>query len=106
MQTIRKRVRAERCIVDGEMLVWHKGTKEWVAFGQNRSVARNMGEREHAITFMVFDVIFVEGAPPGCLPPCVTSSNLMANTYEERRGVLRKIIQVQANLIEVVAAKC
>jgi ATP-dependent DNA ligase len=105
IQNIRDCVRAQRCIVDGEMMTWDTLKKEWVPFGYNRSVCTNQsGRDEWTICFMIFDIIFIEDGLIN-LPGFATSPNLMANKYFERREILRRVVRERANEIEIVGVE-
>ena len=68
-----------------------------------RSLSLGMsGHDEWTLCFMIFDVLYVEAEPSCPLPSFVTSANLLMNTYEERREVLRRIVKPQNNSVEIV----
>jgi hypothetical protein len=46
-----------------------------------------------------------QGAWHHRLPRQVTSCNLLANTYEERRLVLREIVELKPNTVEIVGVE-
>ena len=107
VQQLRECIRAERCILDGEMMVWDDGEKqEWVAFGQNKSTALGNGRPDWNLAFMAFDCLFVEDpGMNGSLPPFVQSSNLLSNTYAERRDVLARVLREKRNWVEIIGVE-
>eukprot|EP01029_Cantina_marsupialis_P006553 TRINITY_DN1723_c0_g1_i2.p1 TRINITY_DN1723_c0_g1~~TRINITY_DN1723_c0_g1_i2.p1 ORF type:complete len:507 (+),score=96.66 TRINITY_DN1723_c0_g1_i2:111-1631(+) len=102
-----KNVHCSKAILDGEMLVWDEVGERFAKFGENRTVAQMMAIRQNAdgtlqdsdkwLCYMAFDVLFMEGGPPG-LP----EGDLLNIPLGRRKDVLRSIITPEAKKLDIV----
>src|SRR3546814_1670519 len=57
-------VRADTCILDGEMCAWSDTEKRFIPFGSNRTVAAEemeIAQPTRWLMFVVFDVLYLSG---------------------------------------------
>lgn len=59
MEILNELVLAEECILDGEIIVIEKASRQMAAFGMNKMVALNK-EDEYQLCFMIFDVLWLK----------------------------------------------
>ena len=83
VQAIRDSLLPERCIVDGEVLVFDSSKREWVPFGQNRSLALGLaGHDEWNLAFMIFDVLYLRSGTGSLLTSESKFCGWMTGDYE------------------------
>jgi len=105
-EQLQESILAEECILDGEILVYDRVKKEFLEFGSNRTIAKELGERvrkqeetddlDHWLTIILFDVVYVESYL------VERQGSLTGLPLEERRAILEKIIREMNNKVMLI----
>ncbi|XP_074292424.1 DNA ligase 4 [Silene latifolia] len=87
-------VLSERCILDGELTVWDKGSNCFASFGANQSVAKSMREGrldgDRHLCYVVYDLLYVE------------DTSVIHQTLKERQELMRKFVRPVKGRLEVL----
>lgn len=86
-------VLAERCILDGEMLVWDTSTNRFADFGSNQEIAkaaREGLESERQLCYVAFDILYVG------------DTSVIHQTLKERQELLRKVVRPVKGRLEIL----
>jgi DNA ligase-4 len=83
-------------VLDGEMLAWDKVEEAYVPFGHNRTVARGNDPNRH-LCYVAFDVLFYMDKDGEFF-------DLRRTRLEGRRELLSRIVEPQANRLEVATS--
>ncbi|KAJ3698473.1 hypothetical protein LUZ61_002178 [Rhynchospora tenuis] len=81
---IKENILVDRCILDGEMLVWDKTANRFADFGSNQEIAkaaREGFESDRQLCYVAFDVLYAG------------DTSVIHQTLAERHEILRKIIK-------------
>lgn len=84
---------AERCILDGEMLVWDNATNRFADFGSNQEIAkaaREGLESERQLCYVAFDILYVG------------DTSVIHQTLRERQELLRKVVRPVKGRLEIL----
>lgn len=60
-RVILENIQVDKCILDGEMLVWDKGTNRFADFGTNQEIAKSAREgleTNQQLCYVVFDILY------------------------------------------------
>ena len=94
VEVIRTHIDADKCILDGEIIVIEKDTMEMVAFGKNKVVALNKESTDQRLCFKIFDILWLREENE--------EINLMKYQLKARKEILQKIVKQRIGVIEVV----
>ncbi|KAH7387035.1 hypothetical protein KP509_16G001500 [Ceratopteris richardii] len=86
-------IKVEKCILDGEMLVWNRLTNRFAEFGSNQEVARaskNGLVSDQQLCFVAFDILY-------CGDCSVTHQSL-----SERQILLKQVVQPLKGSLELL----
>ncbi|KAL4205377.1 hypothetical protein AMTRI_Chr01g136960 [Amborella trichopoda] len=90
---ILQNVLVERCILDGEMLVWDTSTNRFAEFGSNQEIAKasNDGiEGDRQLCYVAFDILYVG------------DTSVIHQSLRERHELLRKVVQPVKGRLEIL----
>lgn len=88
-----KQIKIEKCILDGEMLVWNKLTNRFAEFGSNQEVAKAAKaglEIDQQLCFVAFDILYSGDCS-------VTHQGL-----SERQALLKQVVQPLRGSLELL----
>ncbi|KAG9449217.1 hypothetical protein H6P81_009182 [Aristolochia fimbriata] len=83
----------DRCILDGEMLVWDASANRFSEFGSNQEIAKAAKEglqTDRQLCYVAFDILYVG------------DTSVIHRTLKERHGLLRKIIKPCKGRLEIL----
>ncbi|CAA0821456.1 DNA ligase 4 [Striga hermonthica] len=88
---IRENILADRCILDGEMLVWDKYANRFAEFGSNQEIGSDIlfGPMLSAI-YVAFDILYVG------------DTSVIHQSLKERHQLLRKIVRPVSGRLEIL----
>ncbi|XP_057549954.1 DNA ligase 4 [Amaranthus tricolor] len=81
---ILENVVVDRCILDGEMLVWDNASNRFASWGKNQEIAKAAREGldgEHQLCYVAFDVLYVG------------DTSVIHQTLKERHEHLKKVVR-------------
>lgn len=84
---------ADRCILDGELLVWDNSTNRFADFGSNQGVAKAAREgldRDRQLCYVAFDVLYVG------------DTSVIHQTLKERHELLSKVVRPVKGRLEIL----
>ncbi|KAL2925919.1 DNA ligase 4 [Bienertia sinuspersici] len=86
-------VLVDKCILDGEMMVWDSSLKKFAKFGSNQETAKDAREGidgDRQLCYVAFDVLYVE------------DTSVIHQTLKERHALLKKVVRPVKGRLEVV----
>jgi len=94
VETIRKQVKANNCILDAEIIGYDKKTGKWLPF---QSISQRIKRKYHVeelvkkipVIIMIFDIVFIDGR------------KLTSEKFSERRKIIENVIKQQKYKIEI-----
>ncbi|GLJ26170.1 hypothetical protein SUGI_0501990 [Cryptomeria japonica] len=90
---ILQNVQVDKCILDGEMLVWDKGSNRFADFGANQEIAkaaRDGVETNQQLCYMAFDILYVG------------DSSVIHQGLHERHQLLYEIVKPLKGQLEIL----
>ncbi len=99
-EVIQKNVRADRAILDGEIMIWDLLRESWIPFTSFRDISTKISKRDipegcfYMLKFMVFDVLLVDQSISRKSNSNSQSSHKVIRLpLYQRRAILEQIIQ-------------
>ncbi|KAJ6836646.1 DNA ligase 4 [Iris pallida] len=86
-------IKVDRCILDGEMLVWDTSTNRFAEFGSNQEiakVAREGLESDRQLCYVAFDILYVG------------DTSVIHQSLAERHELLRKVVKPLKGRLEIL----
>lgn len=83
----------ERCILDGEMLVWDTSLNRFAEFGSNQEIAkaaRDGLDSDRQLCYVAFDILYVG------------DTSVIHQTLKERHELLRKVVKPVKGRLEIL----
>lgn len=83
----------ERCILDGEMLVWDTSLNRFAEFGSNQEIAkaaRDGLDSDRQLCYVAFDILYVG------------DTSVIHQTLKERQELLRKVVKPVKGRLEIL----
>ncbi|KAG0463169.1 hypothetical protein HPP92_021645 [Vanilla planifolia] len=90
---ILQNVLVDRCILDGEMLVWDTTTNRFAEFGSNQEIAKAAKEgfdSDRQLCYIAFDVLYVR------------DTSVIHQSLIERQELLRKVVKPWRGRLEIL----
>ncbi|XP_068641207.1 DNA ligase 4 [Aristolochia californica] len=90
---ILQNILVDRCILDGEMLVWDASSNRFAEFGSNQEIAKAAKEglqTDRQLCYVAFDILYVG------------DTSVIHQTLKERHDLLRKIIKPFKGRFEIL----
>ncbi|KAK6139800.1 hypothetical protein DH2020_026476 [Rehmannia glutinosa] len=91
--TIRENILVDRCILDGEMLVWDKSANRFAEFGSNQEIAKAAKDgldSDRQLCYVAFDILYVG------------DTSVIHQSLKERHQLLRKVVKPVAGRLEIL----
>lgn len=95
---LKNNILAKHAILDGEILVWDKINSNFCKFGENKTIALALDNNDKDLIYMIFDVIYL-------VTPSGAEHSLQEVILSDRKEILKKIITVTPQKIEIVQGK-
>eukprot|EP00257_Ricinus_communis_P020694 XP_015579985.1 DNA ligase 4 isoform X1 [Ricinus communis] len=92
-EIIIQNVLADKCILDGEMLVWDSSLNRFAEFGSNQEIAKaaNDGlDNERQLCYVAFDILYVG------------DTSVIHQSLRERHDLLRKFVRPVKGRLEIL----
>ncbi|XP_010046928.2 DNA ligase 4 isoform X1 [Eucalyptus grandis] len=83
----------DRCILDGEMLVWDKSANRFAEFGSNQEIAkaaRDGLDNDRQLCYVAFDILYAG------------DTSVIHQTLKERQELLRKVVKPLKGRLEIL----
>ncbi|KAI3443409.1 hypothetical protein Pfo_000074 [Paulownia fortunei] len=90
---IRENILVDRCILDGEMLVWDKSANRFAEFGSNQEiakVAKDGLDSDRQLCYVAFDILYVG------------DTSVIHQSLKERHQLLRQVVKPVAGRLEIL----
>ncbi|XP_027071006.2 DNA ligase 4-like [Coffea arabica] len=90
---IAKNILVDRCILDGEMLVWDTSENRFADFGSNQGIAKAAKEgldSDRQMCYVAFDILYVG------------DTSVIHQTLAERHDLLRKVVKSIKGRLEIL----
>ncbi|XP_022037760.1 DNA ligase 4 [Helianthus annuus] len=90
---IMENVLVDRCILDGEMLVWDTSTDRFAEFGSNQEIAKAAKEglaSERQLCYVAFDILYVG------------DTSVIHQSLKERHELLKKVVKPVKGRLEIL----
>ncbi|XP_078439017.1 DNA ligase IV [Wolffia australiana] len=90
---VENNISVDRCILDGEMLVWDTSTNHFAEFGTNQEIAkaaREGVESNRQLCYVAFDILYAG------------DSSVIHQSLEERHALLREMVRPVKGRLEVL----
>ncbi|XP_057486058.1 DNA ligase 4 isoform X2 [Actinidia eriantha] len=90
---IMQNILVERCILDGEMLVWDTSMKRFTEFGSNQEIARTANEEldsDRQLCYVAFDILYVG------------DTSVIHQSLRERHELLRKVVNPMKGRLQIL----
>ncbi|XP_075509574.1 DNA ligase 4 [Primulina tabacum] len=90
---INENILVDRCILDGEMLVWDKSANRFAEFGSNQEIAKAAKEgldSDRQLCYVAFDILYVG------------DTSVIHQSLKERHQNLKKIVKPLAGRLEIL----
>nr|XP_017259048.1 PREDICTED: DNA ligase 4 isoform X1 [Daucus carota subsp. sativus] len=90
---IQKNVVTDRCILDGEMLVWDTSTNRFAEFGSNQEIAKAAKEgleNDRQLCYVAFDILYVG------------DTSVIHQSLKERHELIRKVVKPIKGRLEIL----
>ncbi|XP_047307566.1 DNA ligase 4 [Impatiens glandulifera] len=88
-----KNILVDRCILDGEMLVWDSSLNRFAEFGSNQEIAkaaRDGFESDRQLCYVAFDVLYVG------------DTSVIHQSLKERHELLRQVVKPVKGRLEIL----
>ncbi|WJX24110.1 DNA ligase (ATP) [Trifolium repens] len=92
-EIIIQNILVDRCILDGEMLVWDTSLNRFAEFGSNQEIAkaaRDGLESNRQLCYVAFDILYFG------------DTSVIHQTLKERHGILRKVVKPLKGRLEIL----
>ncbi|MCO5598394.1 hypothetical protein L7F22_052489 [Adiantum nelumboides] len=92
-EMIRRQIKIEKCILDGEMMVWNKITNKFAEFGSNQGAARAAKdglETDEQLCYVAFDILFAG------------DGGTIDQPLHERQSLLKQVVDPLKGSLELV----
>ncbi|MCO5600365.1 hypothetical protein L7F22_054476 [Adiantum nelumboides] len=92
-EIIRKQIKIEKCILDGEMMVWNKITNKFAEFGSNQGAARAAKdglETDEQLCYVAFDILYAG------------DGGTIDQPLRERQSLLKQVVDPLKGSLELV----
>ncbi|XP_004297907.1 PREDICTED: DNA ligase 4 [Fragaria vesca subsp. vesca] len=86
-------VQADRCILDGEMLVWDTSLKRFAEFGSNQEIAKAAKDgldSDKQLCYVAFDILYVG------------DTSVIHESLKERQELLQKVVKPLTGRLEIL----
>ncbi|KAF3452747.1 hypothetical protein FNV43_RR03180 [Rhamnella rubrinervis] len=96
-EVIIQNVMADRCILDGEMLVWDTSLSRFAEFGSNQEIAkaaRDGLDSDRQLCYIAFDILYVG------------DTSVIHQSLKERHELLRTIVKPIKGRLEILVPNC
>ncbi|CAH9140878.1 unnamed protein product [Cuscuta epithymum] len=83
----------DKCILDGEMLVWDRSTNRFADFGSNQEIAKAAREgldSDRQLCYVAFDILYV------------ADTSVIHQSLKERHELLRKVVKPVKGSLEIL----
>ncbi|TKY72770.1 DNA ligase 4 [Spatholobus suberectus] len=93
LEIIIQNVLVDRCILDGEMLVWDTSLKRFAEFGSNQEIAkaaRDGLDSDKQLCYVAFDILYFG------------DTSVIHQTLKERHEILHKIVRPMKGCLEIL----
>ncbi|KAI3974480.1 hypothetical protein MKX01_017973 [Papaver californicum] len=90
---IMQNILVDRCILDGEMLVWDTSTNRFAEFGSNQEIAKAAREgfsSDRQLCYVAFDILYVG------------DTSVIHQSLKERHELLRKVVKPLKGRLEIL----
>ncbi|MCL7033412.1 hypothetical protein MKW94_001154 [Papaver nudicaule] len=90
---IMQNILVDRCILDGEMLVWDTSTNRFAEFGSNQEIAKAAREgfaSDRQLCYVAFDILYVG------------DTSVIHQSLKERHELLRKVVKPLKSRLEIL----
>ncbi|KAF5183936.1 Dna ligase [Thalictrum thalictroides] len=90
---IQENILVDRCILDGEMLVWDTSTNRFAEFGSNQEIAKAAKEgfdSDRQLCYIAFDILYVG------------DTSVIHQSLKERHELLRKVVKPLKGRLEIL----
>eukprot|EP00268_Persea_americana_P049947 TRINITY_DN5399_c0_g1_i4.p1 TRINITY_DN5399_c0_g1~~TRINITY_DN5399_c0_g1_i4.p1 ORF type:complete len:1125 (+),score=246.07 TRINITY_DN5399_c0_g1_i4:102-3377(+) len=90
---ILQNILVDRCILDGEMLVWDASTNHFAEFGSNQEIAKAAKEGlegHRQLCYVAFDILYVG------------DTSVIHQSLRERHDLLRKVVKPMKGRLEIL----
>lgn len=90
---ILKQIKVEKCILDGEMLVWNRVTNRFAEFGSNQGIAKAAAEgleTDQQLCYVAFDILYAG------------DSSVIHQSLHERQQLLKRFVQPLKGSLELL----
>ncbi|XP_054805220.1 DNA ligase 4 [Prosopis cineraria] len=90
---ILRNILVDRCILDGEMLVWDKSSNRFAEFGSNQEIAkaaRDGLDSDRQLCYVAFDILYVG------------DTSVIHQTLKERHELLCKVVRPLKGSLEIL----
>ncbi|GLT97393.1 hypothetical protein SLE2022_149600 [Rubroshorea leprosula] len=90
---IMQNILVDRCILDGEMLVWDASSNRFAEFGSNQEIAkaaRDGLDSEKHLCYVTFDILYVG------------DTSVIHQSLKERHELLKKVVKPLKNRLEIL----
>ncbi|KAL8096103.1 hypothetical protein AgCh_037168 [Apium graveolens] len=90
---IKKNVVTDRCILDGEMLVWDTSLNRFAEFGSNQEIAKAAKEgleNDRQLCYVAFDILYVG------------DTSVIHQSLKERHELLQKVVKPIKGRLEIL----
>ncbi|CAN4084839.1 unnamed protein product [Withania somnifera] len=90
---ITQNILADKCILDGEMLVWDTSINRFAEFGSNQEIAKAAREgldSDRQLCYVVFDILYVG------------DTSVIHRSLKERQEILQKVVKPIKGRLEIL----
>ncbi|KAL0346903.1 UNVERIFIED_CONTAM: DNA ligase 4 [Sesamum calycinum] len=90
---IRRNILIDRCILDGEMLVWDASANRFAEFGSNQEIAKAAKEgldSDRQLCYVAFDILYAG------------DTSVIHQSLKERHQLLQKVVKPVAGRLEIL----
>ncbi|EPS70380.1 hypothetical protein M569_04378, partial [Genlisea aurea] len=94
---IRDNILVDRCILDGEMLVWDKSANRFAEFGANQEIAKAAKEgldSDRQLCYVAFDILYVG------------DTSVIHQSLKERHQILKRAVKPVAGRLDILVPDC
>ncbi|QHO07044.1 DNA ligase [Arachis hypogaea] len=92
-EIIQQNILVDRCILDGEMLVWDSSLNRFAEFGSNQEIAkaaRDGLDSDRQLCYVAFDILYFG------------DTSVIHQTLKERHEILRKVVRPLKGRLEIL----
>ncbi|KAL1555222.1 DNA ligase (ATP) [Salvia divinorum] len=90
---IRENILVDRCILDGEMLVWDKSSSRFAEFGSNQEIAKAAKDgldSDRQLCYVAFDILYAR------------DTSVIHQSLKERHQLLQQFVKPIAGCLEIL----